>query len=101
MDDPRKVILEPAVTEKSTHLAERENKKGEPQNAYVFHVARLATKIEIRQAIEAIFNVKVISVKTLWRRGKLRRTRKGGSTRLPDKKRAIVTLQAGHKIELR
>jgi len=101
MDDPRKVILKPIVTEKSTLLAERVNPKGVPQNAYAFQVNLRSTKIEIRQAIEAIFGVKVKSVKTLWRHGKLRRTRRGGITRLPDLKRAIVTLKEGHKIELR
>lgn len=101
MDDPRKIILKPIVTEKTTDLIERENKKGKPQNAYAFQVNPRATKIEVRQAIEAIFNVKVKSVKTLWRRGKKRRTRKGGETKLSDIKRAIVTLHEGNKIELR
>ena len=101
MDDPRKIILLPVVTEKSTHLSERVNSKGEPQNAYTFHVERHATKIEIRQAVEAIFNVKVCAVRTLWRRGKLRRTRQGGSTWRPDWKKAVVTLREGHKIEYR
>ncbi len=101
MDDPRKVILQPLVTEKSTLLAERENKAGKPQNSYAFQVDKRARKPEIRQAVEAIFNVKVKSVKTLWRRGKQRRTKRGGATRLSDWKKAIVTLHEGHKIELR
>jgi large subunit ribosomal protein L23 len=100
MDDPRKVILKPLVTEKSTELIERTNKKGEPQNAYSFHVARAARKPEIRQAVEAIFGVKVRAVKTLWQRGKSRRTRRGGTRRTPDWKKAIVTLAEGQRIEL-
>ncbi len=101
MDDPRKVILRPVVTEKSTELIERLNKKGEPQNSYAFKVSRQATKPEIRQAVEAIFNVKVTSVNTLWRPSKPRRTTRGGSTHVPRWKSAIVTLTQGHKIELR
>jgi len=101
MDDPRKVILRPVVTEKSTHLVERLNKKGTPQNAYTFKVARGATKPEIRDAVEAIFNVKVKSVKTLWQRSRLRRARRGGATRKPDWKKAVVVLREGHRIELR
>jgi len=100
MDDPRKVILYPLVTEKSTDLISRANKKGSVQNSYSFKVARTARKPEIRQAVEAIFNVRVKAVQTLWKRGKLRRTRRGGLTRLPDWKKAIVTLREGHKIEL-
>lgn len=100
MDDPRKIILRPIITEKSTQLIERQNPSGEPQNAYSFKVHRRATKPEIRQAVEAIFGVKVRAVKTLWRRGKIRRTRRGGVTRQTDWKKAIVTLRAGHKIEL-
>ena len=101
MDDPRKVILLPVITEKSTELSEGENKKGEPRNAYTFKVARRASKPEIRQAVEAIFNVKVKSVNTLYRRSKLRRTRRGGQTRTSEWKKAIVTLRQGQKIELR
>ena len=101
MDDPRKVILRPLVTEKMSFLAERVNAKGVAQNAYAFQVNPRATKIEVRQAVEAIFNVKVTAVKTLWRRGKIRKTRKGGITRTSDVKRAIVTLKEGQKIELR
>ena len=100
MDDPRKIILRPIITEKSTRLIEREAAGGEPQNAYSFKVHRAATKPEIRQAVEAIFGVKVRAVKTLWRRGKIRRTRRGGVTRQTDWKKAIVTLRAGNKIEL-
>ena len=101
MDDPRKVIMLPIVTEKSTQLIEAEKKNGEPQNSYTFKVARGASKPEIRQAVEAIFNVKVQSVNTLYRRSKLRRNRRGGTTRTAEWKKAIVTLREGHRIELR
>jgi large subunit ribosomal protein L23 len=100
MNDPRKVIIEPVVTEKSTELIERPNKQGEPENAYTFKVAKKARKPEIGQAVEAIFNVKVKSVRTLWRRGKVRRGRRGGTSHTPDWKKAVVTLQPGHRIEL-
>lgn len=99
MDDPRKVILRPVVTEKMTFLTERTNKEGVAQNAYAFQVNPRATKIEIRQAVEAIFNVKVKAVRTLWRTGKIRKTRKGGITHTSDVKRAIVTLKEGQKID--
>lgn len=101
MDDPRKVILRPVITEKSTELTERTNKKGVLQNSYTFKVDRRATKPEIRDAVEAIFNVKVRSVQTIRHRGKLRRTRRGGTIRTPDWKKAVVTLREGHRIELR
>ena len=100
MNDPRKVIVEPVITEKSTHLIERLTKNGEPENAYTFKVDKKARKPEIRQAVEAIFNVKVKSVRTVWQRGKLRRGRRGGVSRTSDWKKAIVTLREGHKIEL-
>ncbi len=101
MDDPRKVILLPVITEKSTQLMEGEDQQGRALNQYTFKVDRRASKPEIRQAIEAIFNVKVKSVNTLWRQSKQRRTRRGGRTQTAAWKKAIVTLREGHKIELR
>jgi large subunit ribosomal protein L23 len=98
--DPRKIILRPLITEKSTERIERLTPKGVPQNAYTFQVDRRAKKPEIREAVEAIFNVRVVSVNTQWQRGKIRRTRRGGVTHLPDWKKAVVTLRQGHKIEL-
>jgi large subunit ribosomal protein L23 len=100
MPDPRQIILRPVVTEKSTDLIETVNRNGVPQNAYTFKVDRRATKPEIREAVEALFNVRVRSVNTIWQRGKIRRTRRGGVTHLPDWKKAVVTLVQGHKIEL-
>ena len=99
MDDPRKVILHPVITEKSTRLMEEPNAQGVVQNAYCFKVNPGSRKPEIRQAVERIFNVKVKAVQTLWKHGKLRRTRKGGEMRTSDWKKAIVTLKEGYKIE--
>jgi len=99
MDDPRKVILHPVITEKSTRLMEEPNPQGIVQNAYCFKVNPRSRKPEIREAIERIFNVKVKAVQIIWKRGKLRRTRRGGETRTPDWKKAIVTLREGYKIE--
>jgi len=100
MDDPRKIILKPVITEKSTDRIEQLNPHGEPKNAYTFHVARTATKPEIREAVEAIFGVHVRSINTIWQRGKARRTRRGRATHTADWKKAIVTLRQGDKIEL-
>ena len=93
--NPRDVILRPIVSEKSYGLLD--------QNVYTFVVAPKANKIEIRQAVEAIFGVRVLSVNTLNRKGKLkRRYRRGGFQhgKRPDQKRAIVRLAEGDRIEL-
>ncbi len=89
MKDPRSVIIRPVVSEKSYGLID--------ENVYTFVVANDASKPEIRQAVEAIWrNVKVANVNTLNRRGKTRRSRRTGVvTKLPDTKRAIVTLTEG------
>jgi large subunit ribosomal protein L23 len=93
MKDPRDVILKPVVSEKSYALLD--------EGVYTFVVHPDANKTEIRQAIEAIFNVRVEKVNTLNRKGKRKRSRRLPTfgTR-PDTKRAIVTLQAGQTIEL-
>lgn len=93
MKNPRDVIIKPVVSEKSYSLID--------SGVYTFVVAPGSNKIEIRQAIEAIFNVKVKSVNTLTRIGKKTRNRKNGSagTR-PDQKRAIVTLAGDDRIPL-
>ncbi len=70
-----------------------------PENKYVFHVASDANKIQIKQAVEDVYNVKVLSVNTLKMHGKWKRMRyKAGKT--PDWKKAIVTLKQGDKIEI-
>jgi large subunit ribosomal protein L23 len=91
--DPRDVVIEPVVSEKSYALLD--------QNVYTFKVHPSASKPEIRDAIESIFDVKVTRVNTLNRKGKRRRNRRSltfGSR--PDTKRAIVTLAEGDSIDL-
>ena len=93
MKDPRDVIIEPIVSEKSYALIE--------QNVYTFRVHPDASKPEIHDAVEAIFSVTVVKVNTLNRKGKtqrVRRTNKMGHR--PDTKRALVTVAAGDRIEL-
>ena len=85
------VILRPLITEKATHLSER-------HNAYTFEVNPLATKTEIKNAIEILFNVKVADVRTQNRRGKSRRYRlKAG--RMRNWKKAIVALHEDYRID--
>ncbi len=93
MNDPRDVILRPVVSEKSYGLLE--------DNVYTFVVHPRATKIEVRDAVETIFNVRVVKVNTLNRKGKRKRNRRSPTfgTR-PDTKRAIVTLAPGSRIDL-
>jgi large subunit ribosomal protein L23 len=93
MDDPRDVIIEPVVSEKSYALMET--------GVYTFIVNPSANRIEIRNAVEEIFGVRVLKVNTLNRKGKRKRNRKSFSfgTRA-DSKRAIVTLQPGDRIDL-
>src|SRR6516165_2291346 len=89
--DPYQVVLRPLITEKATHSAER-------HRAYTFEVNPLATKTEIKQAIEALFNVKVLDVRTQNRRGKARRYRlKVG--RMRNWKKAIVSLHEQYRID--
>ncbi len=89
--EPYQVILRPLITEKATHLSER-------HNAYTFEVNSLATKTEIKNAVEILFNVKVADVRTQNRRGKTRRYKlKMG--RLRNWKKAIVALSADHRID--
>jgi large subunit ribosomal protein L23 len=68
-------------------------------NKYLFYVAKDANKVQVKQAVEDIYNVKVVKVNTVTMRGKWRRMRyKAGKT--PDWKKAIVTLKEGDKIEV-
>ena len=93
MEDPRDVILEPVVSEKSYALMET--------GVYTFVVHPDANRIEIRNAVEEIFGVRVAKVNTLNRHGKRKRNRRNFSygTRTSTK-RAIVTLAAGDRIDL-
>ena len=91
--DARDVIIAPVVSEKSYGLID--------QNAYTFNVHPDANKIEIRQAIESIFNVRVSKVNTLNRAGKRKRNRKSWTMgRRAATKRAIVTLVGDDRIDL-
>jgi len=93
MRDPRQVVLRPLLNEKGELLKER-------VRAYPFEVARDATKVEIRHAIEQIFdNVKVVAVRTMIRKGKARRLRyKTGRTR--KWKRALVFISPESTIDI-
>ena len=91
--DPRDIIIRPVVSEKSYAAYDL--------NVYTFVVAPDANKIEIRNAIETIFDVKVTNVNTVNRKGKRKRNRRtGGYGSRPDSKRAIVTLSEGDAIEI-
>jgi large subunit ribosomal protein L23 len=89
--DPRTVILEPVVTEKTA-------RKREASNEVAFKVSRDANKIEIRSAVEELFNVMVTDVRTMSVRGKLKRLGRFEGRRASWKK-AIVTLKEGQSIE--
>lgn len=93
MRDHRDVIIRPVVSEKSYGLIE--------DNTYTFIVAPDASKPEIRSAVEAIFDVSVLKVNTLNRKGKrLRNRRTGGWGQRSGQKRALVTLAEGDSIDL-
>ena len=91
--DPRyyDVIISPVITEKATLASER--------NQVMFKVARRATKPQIKEAVEKLFDVKVASVNTLVRKGKFKSSR-GHAGVQSDVKKAIVTLAEGYKIDV-
>jgi len=91
--DPRDIIFEPVVSEKSYGLIE--------QGVYTFRVDPRASKPEIHDAVEAIWGVTVVKVNTLNRQGKTRRVRRSNRMgKRADTKRAIVTLAPGNEIPL-
>jgi large subunit ribosomal protein L23 len=92
-NDPRHydVIVSPVITEKATVASEH--------NQVVFKVASTATKPQIKEAVEKLFDVKVKRVNTLVRKGK-KRVFKNVPGRTSDTKRAIVTLEEGHRIDV-
>ena len=93
MKDPRDIIIKPVVSEKSYALYD--------SKVYTFVVHPDASKPEIRDAIQSIFDVKVRKVNTLNRVGKRKRNRKSGVMgQRANQKRAIVSLADGHSIEL-
>ena len=89
--DPRDILLRPVISEKTYRLAD--------DGKYTFLVARDANRTQVRQAVEAIFGVKVTGVNTLNRAGKRRRTRFGWGQRASTK-RAIVSLAEGERIDV-
>jgi large subunit ribosomal protein L23 len=91
MKSPRDIIVRPIVSEKSYAGLER--------SSYTFLVDGRANKTEIKEAIQQIWNVRVTSVNTLNRKGKVKRTRLSSGKR-PDQKRAIVTVAPGDSIEI-
>jgi large subunit ribosomal protein L23 len=88
---PRDVIIRPVVSEKSY--------AGLELNTYTFLVDRRANKTEIKEAVQAIWDVRVVSVNTMTRKGKVKRRRFTTGKR-SDEKRAIVTLAEGDAIEI-
>jgi large subunit ribosomal protein L23 len=91
--DPRHydVIIAPVITEKATLASEH--------NQVIFKVARHATKPQIKEAVEKLFDVKVTGVNTLVRKGKFKSAR-GFAGVQSDVKKAIVTLAEGYRIDV-
>ena len=91
--DPRHydVIVSPVITEKATAASE--------QNKVVFRVAATATKPQIKEAVEKLFDVKVKSVNTIVTEGKVKMFR-GRPGQRSDVKKAVVTLEEGHSIDV-
>jgi Ribosomal protein L23 len=90
MEAARDVLIRPLITEKSTAMMQ--------DNKYTFVVPLKANKVEIRQAVEQIFKVKVLDVNTIRVMGKMKRMGKTQGKR-PDYKKAIVKLAPGQHIE--
>lgn len=86
------IIKTPLISEKSTFLANE-------RNSYTFEVDKKADKVQIKQAIEALFNVKVQDVRTIRVPGKPKRTKKGEKT-TAEWKKAVVVLHDDYKIDL-
>jgi len=89
--DARDILLRPVISEKSYGLLD--------ENKYTFLVHPDANKIQIKQAVEEVFSVKVVSVNTANREGKRKRTRSGFGQRNATK-RAIVSLAEGDRIDI-
>lgn len=90
--DTTQVIIKPLVTEKSTH-------QQQTRNAYAFKVHPDANKPQIKQAVEKIYNVKVVDVRTMTRKGKPRRS-KYKVVHGSNWKRAVVVLDENSRIDL-
>ena len=91
--NPREIIIRPIVSEKAYLLND--------SNTYTFEVAPEANKVQIRQAIEEIFDVSVVKVNTMIRKGKRKRNRFTRSLdKRADRKRALVTVADGDSIDI-
>lgn len=109
--DPHTIIIKPHITEKSAALSYGDPMildESELTRSYTFVVQRTANKIEIKQAIESIYNagkrdsgshINVVSVRTMNVHGKMRRVGRGRPGKRPDMKKAIVTLAKGQLLE--
>jgi large subunit ribosomal protein L23 len=86
------VIVRPLITEKATRLG--------GENKYAFMVAKQANKVQIKEAVEKGFEVKVVGVNVMIMKGKPHRVRGNRIKHRPDWKKAVVTLAAGDKLEL-
>ena len=93
MKNSADIIKKVVLTEKGTRLSEE-------QNQYLFRVAREANKMEIKQAVEALFNVRVMAVNTMRRKGKKKRQRTAQFGTTASWKRAVVTLHKEDSINL-
>jgi len=93
MNEPHDIVQTASLTEKSTLLSEKQNK-------YVFRVSPRANKIQIKNAIERLFQKKVVDVNTCNYAGKKKRERTANFGRRAHWKKAIVTLAEGEKIDL-
>jgi large subunit ribosomal protein L23 len=92
MKGAHQIVLQPLLTEKGTRLKEEANQ-------YLFRVAPGANKVEIKQAIEALFKVTVLDVRTLRMEGKVKRLGRFQGRR-PSWKKAVATLKPGDSIDL-
>ncbi len=92
MKDAQKIVRRPLVTEKSTQ-------QKETANQYAFEVDRNANKIEIQSAIERLFKVKVVGIRTSNVMGKMKRLGRRYGKR-PDWKKAMITLKEGDRIDV-
>ncbi|MFQ5839793.1 MAG: 50S ribosomal protein L23 [Candidatus Methylomirabilales bacterium] len=90
MRTPYRIVRRPVITERGTFLKE--------QNKYLFEVDRTANKLEIKHAVETMFNVRVVRVHTVTMKGKVKRLGRFMG-RTPAWKKAIVTLKVGDAIE--
>ncbi|MBI2602036.1 MAG: 50S ribosomal protein L23 [Deltaproteobacteria bacterium] len=92
--NPYSVLVKPVLSEKSMTAREREEGR-----KYTFLIHDKASKIDVKKAVEKIFEVNVVSINTMVTRGKSRR-RGMVVSQLPSKKKAIVTLKSGQKIKV-